>query len=146
MFDVWRLRRERRKLVAAADRDAAAALKADELQRSHQIAADCYLACQRIDDRIARFLDLEIRQDTQELDIALPSIEEKEMWHHDPDGGVFLTSRGRLHLRKLVDAEKARRFEIKTLWVTKFWLPLLAALVGIIGALTGLAAVLQHKK
>jgi len=51
-----------------------------------------------------------------------------------------------LHLRKLVDAEKARRFEIKTLWVTKFWLPLLAALVGIIGALTGLAAVLQHKK
>ena len=146
MFDVWRLRRERRKLVAGADRDAAAALKADELQRSYQIAADCYLACQRIDDRIARFLDLEIRQDTQELDIALTSIEEKEMWHHDPDGGVFLTSRGRLHLRKLVDAEKARRFEIKTLWVTKFWLPLLAALVGIIGALTGLAAVLQHKK
>jgi len=29
--------------------------------------------------------------------------------------------------------EKARRFEVKTLWITKFWLPLLAALVGIIG-------------
>jgi hypothetical protein len=46
----------------------------------------------------------------------------------------------------LIGEEKARRFEVKTLWVTKFWIPLLAASIGIIGALTGFFAVLQHKK
>jgi hypothetical protein len=42
--------------------------------------------------------------------------------------------------------EKARRFEVKTLWVTKIILPLAGVLVGIIGALTGLVAVFQHWK
>ena len=59
---------------------------------------------------------------------------------------TLLTSHGRAKVRSLVDAERSRRFEAKTLWLTKFWLPLLAALVGIIGALTGFVAVLQHKK
>jgi hypothetical protein len=54
--------------------------------------------------------------------------------------GVILP-KGRALLRDLIHKEKERRFEAKTRWVTKFWLPLLAALVGIIGALTGLIAV-----
>ena len=59
---------------------------------------------------------------------------------------LFLSSRGRAHLRKLIDAEKARRFEVKTLWVTKIILPMAGTIVGIIGALTGLIAVLRHSK
>ena len=66
--------------------------------------------------------------------------------HREGDGPTLVTLKGRAHIRKLIDEEKARRFEVKTLWVTKFWVPLLAALIGIIGALTGLVAVLQHKK
>ncbi len=58
----------------------------------------------------------------------------------------MFTPRARSHLRKMIDEEKARRFEVKTLWVTKLILPLLAALIGIIGALTGLVAVLHHQK
>ena len=57
----------------------------------------------------------------------------------------WLSAQGRGHVRKLIDEEKARRFEAKTRWVTKFIVPLLAPLVGIIGALTGLIAVLRHK-
>lgn len=146
MLEVWRLHRKRRRIVANADRDIAAALKSNKDDRSMQIAADCYLACQRIDDRIMRFLDSKLRQEAQELDIEFPSIENKEMWHRDADLSIFLTFRGRAFLRQRIDAEKTRRFEVKTLWVTKFWLPLLAAFVGIIGALTGLFAVLLHRK
>jgi hypothetical protein len=62
------------------------------------------------------------------------------------EGPALVTLKGRAHIRKLIDQEKARRFEVKTVWVTKFWVPLLAALIGIVGALTGLVAVLQHKK
>jgi hypothetical protein len=57
------------------------------------------------------------------------------MWTSDPEIRRWFSAKGRTNLRKLIDEEKARRFEVKTLWVTKFWLPLLAALVGIIGAL-----------
>jgi len=46
----------------------------------------------------------------------------------------------------LVDDEKARRLKGRTRWVTTLILPLLAGLVGIIGALTGLIAVWQHGK
>jgi hypothetical protein len=64
----------------------------------------------------------------------------------DAQGSLIVTPKGRAHIRKLIDEEKARRFEVKTLWVTKLILPLLAALIGIFGAVTGLVAVLQHKK
>jgi hypothetical protein len=84
----------------------------------------------------------------RDLDIEVPHYRDETMWANDTgeSGFMWFTSKGRAHVRKLIDEEKARRFEVKTLWVTKFWTPLLAAGVGIIGALTGLAAVLQHKK
>jgi hypothetical protein len=84
-----------------------------------------------------------------ELDLEQPPTSDSKIWMTDDVNGervILLTHHGRALARRAVDAERARRFEVKTLWVTKFWLPLLAALVGIIGALTGLVAVLQHKK
>jgi hypothetical protein len=84
------------------------------------------------------------------LDLEVPPFTDAHVWNQvttsDGEKETYLTSYGRHEVRKLIDAEKARRFEVKTLWVTKFWLPLLAALIGIIGAATGLVAVLQHKK
>lgn len=107
-------------------------------------------ACKEIDDRILWYLSYRLCNKAVALDIEAPPTDDKEMWGlvKTAWGEVkpALTPKGRHHLRKLIDAEKARRFEVRTLWVTKFWLPLLAALVGIIGALTGLMAVLQHKK
>jgi hypothetical protein len=146
MLEVWRLYRKRRKIIAKADRDSMAARKTSDNQMVLTIAADSYLECEHIDERITRFLDAEIRQEAQELDIAFPPIEQAEMWHHDADQSLLLTFRGRSYLRERIDKEKMRRFEVKTLWVTKFWIPLLAASIGIIGALTGMFAVLQHKK
>jgi len=92
-----------------------------------------------------------IGDEARKFDVEIPESDEKGMWRTTPttsdDGDdIALTPKGRSTVRKLIDAEKARRFEVKTLWVMKFWLPLLAALVGIIGSLTGLVAILQHKK
>jgi hypothetical protein len=145
MMEVWRLHRKRRKIVARADREAAAALKANDDKASHEIEVDCYLACQKIDQCISRFSDQAIRQEAQELDVAFPRLDDEEMWNRDEDQCLLLSFRGRTYLRERIDAEKTRRFEAKTLWVTKFWLPLLAALVGIIGAMTGLVAVWHRK-
>lgn len=111
--------------------------------------------------RIGLQITSRLQAETEPYDVEVPLIDVEDgldtdgkMWEHvrDPakvgvqEGRVFLSSRGRAHLRKLIDEEKARRFEAKILWLMKFWLPLLASLVGIIGALTGLVAVLQHKK
>ena len=145
MFEIWRLHRKRRRIVARAEKDRTKAEKSNDHASARLIAADCYLGCQRIDERVSRFLDQSIRQEAQELDIAFPFVEDEEMWNRDEDESLRLSFRGRFYLRNLIDKEKARRFEVKTLWVTRIILPLAGVLVGIIGALTGLVAVFQHK-
>ena len=101
-----------------------------------------------IDFQIDSFRSNELVRQALELDIEVP-FDDPKCWREREFFGVkfhMLTPHGRSVLRPKIDAEKARRFEVKTLLVAKFWLPLLAAVVGILGALTGLVAVLQHKK
>lgn len=97
-----------------------------------------------------QFLDYVVGSDlvdeARKLDVEVPAVSLADLWVYHEDGEFsWLTPKGRAHVRKLIDEEKTRRFEAKTLWVTRFWLPLLAALVGIVGALTGLIAVLHHR-
>jgi hypothetical protein len=146
MFEIRRLHRKRRAIIAKAEKESEKASRSNEHASALQIAADSYAACKHIDERVDWLLDQDIRQEAQELDIAMPLVTEANMWQRDEDQSLYLSSQGRFYLRKLIDQEKARRFEVKTLWVTKIILPLAGVLVGIIGALTGLVAVLQHKK
>jgi hypothetical protein len=146
LLEIWRLHRERRRILAKAEEERTKAEAAGDPAKALQVAADCWTDCNHIDERVDWLLDQSIRQEAQELDIAMPSVEETEMWHRGGDLSLYRSSQGRFSLRKLIDQEKARRFEVKTLWVTKIILPLAGVLVGIIGALTGLVAVLQHRK
>jgi hypothetical protein len=119
--------------------------KPQDQKKMARLMADLDLAKRNLE----RELSVSILTEADDLDIELPPDNEPEIWMTGDVNGEainLLTTRGREKVRQLVDAERSRRFEVKTLWVTKFWLPLLAALVGIIGALTGLVAVLQHKK
>lgn len=110
------------------------------------IQASEHFDLREIDETIEQVLAIRLRRQAVSLDLELPAWPDNEMWKSSEDGEfVYLTNKGRAHVRNLVAEEKTRRFELKTLWVTKFWLPLLAALVGIIGALTGLFAVLHRK-
>jgi hypothetical protein len=90
-------------------------------------------------------------QHAQRLDLPLPSVTNPPMrddnWYRDHKSGRrCLTVEGRHCLRAAIDAEEARRFEIKTLWVTKILLPAAGVVVAIIGALAGLIAILRHVK
>jgi hypothetical protein len=146
MFDLWRLKRAERKAwdkfiahaqpVLEGRKELPKDLK-PELLHNYELA----------EFKVELFQSRSLVSQAESLDIVLPP---------DSDGGSwktnklythpFLTPKGRYQVRKFIDAEKARRFEVRTLWVTKIVLPLAGVLVGIIGALTGLVAVLQHKR
>jgi hypothetical protein len=106
----------------------------------------------KVQDLIEMRYSQKLCDEARRLGVEIPDHidDDQGMWRRvetTPEGGdMALTPKGRSRLRKLIDAEKARCFEVKTLWLMKFWFLLLASLVGIIGALTGLFAVLQHKK
>jgi hypothetical protein len=86
-------------------------------------------------------------REASEMDIEPPpDTPALEYWSTDNYyGDKLLSPKGRLFLRQAIDAENARRFEIKTMYVTKIILPIVASLVGIIGAITGLVAVITKR-
>lgn len=147
MYWIWQLRWKRWRVEQTY------AKKFKELERQKgsrddfgELNASEHFDLQDIDEMIEQTLAIRLRREAVSLDIELPAWPDDEIWKSSDDGEfVYLTNKGRAYVRKLIAEEKTRRFEVKTLWVTKFWLPLLAALIGIIGALTGLFAVL-HKK
>ena len=70
------------------------------------------------------------------LMVPLPNQKDKELWEEQSYTRIrVLTSKGIWELKKLIRQEKRERREGFVVW--------LAALVGIIGAITGLAAVLK---
>lgn len=76
------------------------------------------------------------RQIADKLMVFLPETKDKELWedlHYA--GGRTLTNKGFWELNKLIRQEKRERREGFVVW--------LAALTGIIGAITGLVAVLS---
>ena len=147
MLRIWQLRWKRWRV----ERSYAKKLKELEARKASrddfgELDASEHFDLREIDEVIDQTLAMQLRRQAVLLDIELPAWPDNEIWKSSDDGEfVYLTNKGRAQVRKLIAEEKTRRFEVKTLWVTKFWLPLLAALVGIIGALTGLVAVL-HKK
>jgi hypothetical protein len=148
MFEIWKLNRalkkahdtyhKKRKVLAESDSttpDDYAELEADDYYHVQDIekAIECELS-----DRLCR--------EARSLDVELPAFKESGLWLHDGEiGRTWLKPEGREHLRTRIYNEKARKFEVKTLWATKLIIPLASLLIGIIGALTGLFAVL-HKK
>jgi hypothetical protein len=86
-------------------------------------------------------------QEARKFNIDLPSVEEKDAWIGlDGSCGLpFLSNKGKLMMRRAIDDEKMRRREVAAWWWKTVIIPALAALTGVIGALTGLVAVLHHK-
>lgn len=75
------------------------------------------------------------RQISNRLMVPMPESKDKELWKDlGYVGGRALTDKGFWELNKLIRQEKRERREGFVVW--------LAALTGIIGALTGLAAVI----
>jgi hypothetical protein len=149
MFERWKLKRRLADInrTTARKQKELDARKADKTEYE-ELEWDEYGAIRDIEHGFDYIEGTRLLRVARDLDIEVPHYSDETMWVNDTgeSGFMWFTSKGRAHVRKLIDEEKARRFEVKTLWVTKFWIPLLAAGIGIIGALTGLVAVLEHKK
>jgi hypothetical protein len=136
MFELIRSRRLRKRVTKQFPHlsRTGTVLTTKDLKRDEEIKA--------LEKQIDMLLTRSMLKNLYMYDLDLP--QEPEFFVSDDS--MRLTTMGRMAIRKLIEDEKARRFEIRTRWVTKLILPLLAAIIGIIGALTGLVAVLQHKK
>jgi hypothetical protein len=148
MFEVWNRTRELRRTQRAFAKDYRKLVKRKAPSEDfQQLDANEYFEVRQAEKALDWAVGNRLHREARSLDVEVPPTNDMEMWFHDEENPrIWFTPKGRAHVRKLIDEEKGRRFEVKTRWVTKFILPFLTALIGIIGALTGLVAVLQHKK
>jgi hypothetical protein len=148
MFKLWKLKRRRDKLQRAYDKDRAAlvARKADREELDAHDSEESHFMDEEY-DAIEIFQSDKLLEQGTKYDVRMPSRTDPEYWVlATPFDRAYLTSAGRNQVRRLIDEEKTRRFEAKTLWVTKIILPLAGVLVGLIGAATGFIAVWRHAK
>jgi len=99
---------------------------------------------QKITDEEDAEIDTGLFLEAARFDIDVPPRSEAAMWD-EREKGFFLSATGRLHLRRAIDEERTRRREIAAWWWKTVVIPALAATTGLIGAMTGLFAVLHHK-
>jgi hypothetical protein len=155
MFDTWRLDRKLAKMQRfwADELDR---FKVDAAKRAEELADPQAAIIESVDEEVISEMTEALRQHDLVANIRLTrqagvwDVEmprgQPEFWTEDTVlKTALLNSKGRTYVRKLIDEERGRRFEVKTRWVTKLILPLLAGLIGVIGAVTGLVAVLRHK-
>jgi hypothetical protein len=150
MFEIWKLRRRKKKAERFFDLRHATARKQNNEREMLVAVREWQTETSTIEAQLGTVMGDRIINEAEKLDVEVPDFSASpEYWINEIDPRRFyLSSKGRSHLRKLIDEEKARRFEVKVRWI-KLLVPLIAALVvglgGIIGGITGLVAVL-HKK
>jgi hypothetical protein len=150
MFELWKLKYQRRKISGLFDK-AIDECKADKtknkddleslyIEESHEVGL--------VDDALNELVSDRLVDEAREFDVETPRINDDDgIWQKDwQRQRHFLSAKGRRILRTLIDEEKARRFEVKTRWVTKIILPVVASLVGILGAIAGLVAVIRRSR
>jgi hypothetical protein len=149
MFRMWKLERTRARIDKDYEEKRAALNKKQGVPNYEfgELEFDHYERRKGIDGAIEYALSQRLLDEARDLDVPKPPSTDKEMWDREEEDGevlLWLNAIGRAHLRKLIAEEKTRRFEVKTLWVTKLIIPLASLLIGVIGALIGLFAVLHH--
>jgi hypothetical protein len=145
MFRLWRLRRRQQTQVVGYEHELRK-IPADKVEARARIQELEYAAYTTSQNDIDIFLSQGLMNEAEKYDVELPPHNDPDMWRGGADFPVpFLTSKGRFAVRRSIDDEKTRRFEVTTRWA-KVWVPIITALTGLIGVATGLVAVLQHKK
>jgi hypothetical protein len=137
-----RLRRARDKAVAAYNPKINQALKNNDTALAKQLRNEKDEAFMMFDVDIDFYESHRVTDDADRLDVELPEAEQQEYWLLEPRHGSVLNSRGRAFMRQRIHEEQKRRFELRARWF-QILTPLLAALAGIIGTVTGLVAVLK---
>ncbi|HWT66151.1 MAG TPA: hypothetical protein VN151_08550 [Terracidiphilus sp.] len=134
-----------------------AQLDAEWHRRKEECAGDDAKLKLTNDEMMSRFRELAglrersksvgLLSEARELDIGFPMVTDTDSWM-GLDGAFglpFLSPTGSLKVRRAVDEEKVRRREVKAWWWKIVIIPALTALIGLVGAVTGLVAVLHSK-
>ena len=106
--------------------------KGDEIADINQEGMSFYFHYQ---DEIQRLHSDYLISQARRMFIPVPSLQDKTVWEQDSADRVYLNEAGINQLRATIRAEKKARAEFVLMWVP--------GLVGILGALIGLASVLK---
>lgn len=68
---------------------------------------------------------------------------DSDLWEQSHNGQVYLSLKGQSELRSRIRQEQKERREATAFWVKDILVPVLSVLLGIIGATTGLVAILR---
>jgi len=149
MFELRRVKRRKEK-AAREFREDEEKLRNDKNATSEQFGAlnaEEYDTLKGFDAVIESILSRRVLEEARELDIDLSDFQGDKVWQdHELIDRRFLSSKARAQLRKLVDEEKNRRFEITTRWIKLIAMlaPVIGAAAGLVGAMIGWVAI--HKK
>ena len=127
-------RSRQRKNDAELARAKAAGRSGDDLNAIQSRAADYFFYFQ---DDVRKVHCEYLLQEAQRLLVPSPDVSDATIW--DTAGNrTWLTEKGINHMRAAVRAEKKARAELFVMWMP--------GIVGILGALIGLASILMSKK
>jgi hypothetical protein len=139
MLELWKLRRERKKVRKLYDRDLNRLQKEKKEEEFNRLFVERGSEIALLDEKIRFHRNIEMLNEAMELDVQVPVFGKKEYWILD-QGPVRLSSVGRRYLGELIERENSRVFETKGRWV-RLLLLLVTALTGLVGAITGLISV-----
>lgn len=135
MFDLWRLEREHKKLEKKFRPLLVEAKKKKDADKYELLLYEWLSEKELIEDAFNSLASWSLIRKAGKLNLPIPPHSDGEMWQPSPTTRIpCLTAKGRNELRTLIRKEKRARYEE---WAT--WIPLL---IGLIGAVTGLLAVL----
>jgi hypothetical protein len=118
------------------------ALKNDDRESAKRIRADRDREVYEKEFEIEAYESVRVVDVADRFDVELPAPDEADCWILEPPKGKLLSSKGRSIVRKRIHEEKSRRFELKARWI-QILTPILAALAGVVGTVTGLVAVIK---
>jgi len=92
-----------------------------------------------INRQLAELATNDLLKEAARFDIPVPTVDPPDLEEFEE------TPEFRAQLRKSIDDEKTRRREVTAWWWTKVVIPAISIIIGLIGAITGLVAVLHRR-
>ncbi len=139
-LSLFKLHRERRKLRILIPRAAQEARRTGGESKARQVWDDAAFDFDEIDDKILGLITSYLVSKANQNFLPTPSVsDENEMWERCNFTGIYhLTDKGIREVREIIRKEINERMEMHS-----FWVPWLGLLIGLIGAITGLIAVIK---
>jgi hypothetical protein len=142
MFDLLKIQYRRRQAIRNQQSNWRKLIKGTidpdrNIFEEHQQAQDM------LDGQLQELLTDRLLRKAERLDVAIRDLDDLgPWWTENARHAYVLTPRARTEVRKLLDDETTRRFDVSVRWI-KLLTPLLASVAGTIGTITGLVAVLK---